>query len=45
MAAGPVLLQAEDRLFARLYIAHLEGGGRFGTPCVLPQRDPEFHGR
>jgi hypothetical protein len=35
----------EDGLFARLYIAHLEDGGRFGKPFVLPQRDPEFYGR
>jgi len=35
----------EDGLFARLYIAHLEAGGRFGKPFVLPQRDPEFYGR
>ena len=35
----------EDGLFARLYIAHLEAGGRFGKPFVLPQQDPEFYGR
>jgi hypothetical protein len=35
----------EDGLFARLYIAHLEDGGRFGKPFVLPQQDPEFYGR
>ncbi len=35
----------EDGLFARLYIAHLEAGGRFGKPFVLPQKDPEFYGR
>jgi hypothetical protein len=35
----------EDGLFARLYIAHLGDGGRFGKPFVLPQRDPEFYGR
>jgi hypothetical protein len=35
----------EDGLFARLYIAHLEAGGHFGKPFVLPQRDPEFYGR
>jgi hypothetical protein len=35
----------EDGLFARLYITHLEDGGRFGKPFVLPQQDPEFYGR
>jgi WD40-like Beta Propeller Repeat len=35
----------EDGLFARLYIAHLEPGGRFAKPFVLPQQDPEFYGR
>jgi Tol biopolymer transport system component len=35
----------EDGLFARLYIAHLEAGGRFDKPFVLPQRDPEFYSR
>ena len=35
----------EDGLFARLYIAHLGDGGRFGKPFVLPQQDPEFYGR
>jgi hypothetical protein len=35
----------EDGVFARLYIAHLEAGGRFSKPFVMPQQDPEFYGR
>jgi hypothetical protein len=35
----------EDGLFARLYFAHLEPGGRFSKPFVLPQEDPGFYGR
>jgi hypothetical protein len=35
----------EDGMFARLYIAHLEAGGRFGKPFVMPQKDPDYYGR
>ncbi len=35
----------EDGLFARLYIAHLEAGGRFGKPLLMPQDDPDTYGR
>jgi hypothetical protein len=35
----------EDGLFARLYIAHLEAGGRFGKPFLMPQDDPDTYGR
>jgi hypothetical protein len=35
----------EDGLFARLYIAYMEAGGRFGKPFVMPQEDPDFYGR
>jgi hypothetical protein len=28
-----------------LYIAHLEEGGHFGKPFVLPQQDPGFYAR
>ena len=35
----------EDGVFARLYIAHLEAGGRFSKPFVMPQQDPDFYGR
>jgi hypothetical protein len=35
----------EDGMFARLYIAHLDSGGRFGRPFIMPQRDPGFYGR
>jgi Tol biopolymer transport system component len=35
----------EDGMFARLYIAHLEAGGRFGKPFVMPQKDPDYYSR
>ena len=35
----------EDGVFARLYISHLEAGGRFSKPFVMPQEDPTFYGR
>jgi hypothetical protein len=35
----------EDGMFARLYIAHLEPGGRFGKPFIMPQQDPGFYSR
>jgi len=35
----------EDGMFARLYITHLEAGGRFSKPFIMPQEDPEFYGR
>jgi hypothetical protein len=35
----------EDGMFTRLYLTHLEPGGRFGKPFVMPQQDPEFYGR
>ena len=35
----------EDGLFARLYISHLEAGGRFGKPFVMPQDDPDSYSR
>ena len=35
----------EDGVFARLYISHLEAGGRFSKPFVMPQEDPAFYGR
>jgi Tol biopolymer transport system component len=35
----------DDGMFARLYIAHLEAGGRFGKPFVMPQKDPDYYGR
>jgi hypothetical protein len=35
----------EDGMFARFYISHLEAGGRFSKPFVMPQEDPTFYGR
>ena len=35
----------EDGMFARFYLSHLEDGGRFSKPFLMPQEDPTFYGR
>jgi hypothetical protein len=35
----------EDGVFGRFYISHLEAGGRFSKPFVMPQQDPTFYSR